>query len=374
MSHDFAPNDPIWQTLADIDAETSNNFRTLVEAANLDPATDLRDVSLVGLCLAKQDLSGFDFSGTDLRGTSLRRASSAAGLKISKSTILDPADRKWLRRQLGLGVTKPLIFISYAHADEQMRASIPNLTQFEQLEEELAALRAKPEAADQARIGELDAEIGRLKELTARGEEFQWLSFVMDFLRPAARSGEFAMWVDRQMPGGTKWDKEIERALRACDIFILLVSRHSMASDHVVKKEIAFIRRRQAKGEDVHFYPLVLTPTPKIALDKVRDKNLRPRNGKPLSSYSLAERYGHMSEIADEIAEVAAEIASRKRSAPALPPLPPSQSPTPTASRAPRALAGSLVSEVSVALHGAGSKASAGEFVLEFLRRIRRLR
>ncbi len=41
----------------------------------------------------------------------------------------------------------------------------PNLAEVERLEEELAALRAKPstEAADQARIGELDAEISRLK-------------------------------------------------------------------------------------------------------------------------------------------------------------------------------------------------------------------
>jgi hypothetical protein len=60
---------------------------------------------------------------------------------------------------------KPIIFISYAHADEP----------------------EKP-----------------------RGEEVQWLTFVMRFLRPAVKSGAFTMWVDRQMPGGTEWDEEIE--------------------------------------------------------------------------------------------------------------------------------------------------------------------
>jgi len=74
-----------------------------------------------------------------------------------------------------------------------------------------------------------------------------------------------------------------------------------MASDYIVDKEIAIIRERQAKGEDVHFYPLLLTPTPKIALDKVRDKNLRPRDGKPFSGYSINERYQHMSDAADEM-------------------------------------------------------------------------
>ena len=148
------------------------------------------------------------------------------------------------------------------------------------------------------------------------------------YLRPAIKQGAVDLWIDRLMPGGADWEREIEQKLRACDIFILLVSRHSLSSDYVVDKEIAIIRERQAKGEAVHFYPLVLTPTPKIALDLVRDKNLRPRDGKPFSDYSLNERYRHMSEAADEIAEIAEEIAER-RSRPALAPSPPSAETSP---------------------------------------------
>src|SRR5271166_4363647 len=123
---------------------------------------------------------------------------------------------------------KPLIVISYAHADEP--------------------------------------------EKPAEGE-IKWLSFVTGYLRPAIKRGAVDLWLDRLMPGGADVDPEIERKLRACDIFILLVSPHSLSSDYVVDKEIAIIRERQAKGEAVRFYPLVLTPTPKIALDLVRDKN-----------------------------------------------------------------------------------------------------
>jgi hypothetical protein len=79
------------------------------------------------------------------------------------------------------------------------------------------------------------------------------------------------------MRGGDAWNPEIERRLRECDIFILLVSPNSLSSDYVVGKEIAVIReRRRANREDVHVYPLVLTPTPEAALDLVRDFNLRP--------------------------------------------------------------------------------------------------
>jgi hypothetical protein len=167
--------------------------------------------------------------------------------------------------------TKPVIFISYAHADEPERP---------------------------------------------RDGEVKWLSFVQRFLQPAVKGGIFDLWVDRQMEGSADWDPEIEKKLRACDIFILLVSACSMASDYIIDKEIAIIRERQAKGDDVHFYPLLLTPTPKAGLDRVRDKNLRPRDAKPFSGYSARHRQQHMSDAADEIAAIAEQITKRKQATP----------------------------------------------------------
>ena len=167
---------------------------------------------------------------------------------------------------------KPIIFLSYAHLDEP----------------------EKP-----------------------RGEEIQWLTFVMKFLRPAVKSGEFRIWVDRQMQGGTKWDKEIEGHLLACNIFVLLVSANSMGSDYIIDKELEIARRRQTVGE-LHVYPLLIEPTPKAGLERVRDFNLRPRDAKPLQSYSLAERNQHMSDAADEIADIANTIAEQKGAAAAM--------------------------------------------------------
>jgi hypothetical protein len=90
------------------------------------------------------------------------------------------------------------------------------------------------------------------------------------------------------------------------------VSHNSLSSDYVVDKEIPIIRARQANGERVHFYPLVLTPTPSIALDRVRDKNLRPRDGKPLSSYREYDRWEKMNEVADEIVRLAKDMHASK--------------------------------------------------------------
>ncbi len=175
--------------------------------------------------------------------------------------------------------TKPSIFISYAHEDE-------------------------PE--------------------TLSGNSVKWLTFVTGYLEPAVTQDMADLWVDNLMRGGDDWDREIKQTLEACDVFILLVSRHSLASKYILKTEIETIKQRQQNKEDVRCYPLLLTTTPKYALDPVRDWNIRPKNLKPFSDYPQSERERHMSDAADEIIEIAAEIARRKaRQPPAPPPLPP---------------------------------------------------
>jgi tetratricopeptide (TPR) repeat protein len=184
---------------------------------------------------------------------------------------------------------KPVIFVSYAHLDEP--------------------------------------------EKPVEGEA-RWLSFVTGHLRPAVKHGAVDIWVDTLMRGGDDWNPEIERKLRECDVFVLLVSRYSTSADYIVDKEIAIVRDRQKNREDVRFYPLLLTPTADAGLAIVRDKNLRPRGGRAFSSYLPHDRDQHMADAANEIAEIALEIAAHKiaaapRSQPA-----PSQ-PTPTPSLAP---------------------------------------
>jgi TIR domain len=80
-------------------------------------------------------------------------------------------------------------------------------------------------------------------------EEVKWLSFLTRCLGPAIKESAVDLWIDRLMPRGAYWEREIEQKLRACDIFILLVSRRSLSSGYVVDQEIAIIRVRQVSGE-----------------------------------------------------------------------------------------------------------------------------
>ena len=169
--------------------------------------------------------------------------------------------------------TRPLIFISYAHKDE------PDL----------------PE----------DPAAGKIR----------WLSFVMEFLQPGVEGRRYEVWIDEVMPIGADWNPEIEAKLRACDIFILLVSTRSTGSDYVRNKELPIIRERQKSDEAVHFCPLLIDWTPDPGLELVKDKNIRPPNGQPLSSLSPSERSRQMTQVANEIAGLAKAIEEKKTAA-----------------------------------------------------------
>jgi tetratricopeptide (TPR) repeat protein len=142
--------------------------------------------------------------------------------------------------------------------------------------------------------------------------EVAWLTFVQSFLAPVVKAGIFELWTDERLHGGDEIDPAIARKLAECDIFVLLVSRHSLASAYVVDKEITTIKKRQQDGQDVRLFPIVLSPFPKAALGQVEGRLLRPKDGDPLSLMSKDEREVAMATIADEIAEVAQEAAARK--------------------------------------------------------------
>jgi len=152
--------------------------------------------------------------------------------------------------------SKPVIFISYSHKDEPERA---------------------PEG------------------------DIHWLTEILSYLASAA-NGVIQLWSDEDMAGGADWEREIKAKLANCDICILFVSRHSLASKYVIDVEIETILERQRNGDDVQIYPIALSPIPQTALPaSLAALNIRPGLDKPLSGFSRHERGVAISKIADEI-------------------------------------------------------------------------
>jgi hypothetical protein len=151
---------------------------------------------------------------------------------------------------------KPIIFISYSHKDE-------------------------PESTPEGDV--------------------HWLREILSYLAPAA-NGTFQLWSDEEMAGGSDWEREIKAKLATCDICILLLSRHSLASRYVIEVEIETILTRQRQGHRVEIYPIVLSPFPHTAAPaSLLALNLRPRLEKPLSGFSRHGRGLQLSKIVDEI-------------------------------------------------------------------------
>jgi tetratricopeptide (TPR) repeat protein len=162
--------------------------------------------------------------------------------------------------------TKPVIFISYSHKDE----------------------------ADKPADGE------------------QWLTYVQSHLQPAVKGDIFDLWTDHDIDGGADWRAAIDKKLNDCDIFILLVSRHSVSSDFICGVEVDLMLARRRKG-DLAAYPIVLSPFAKSTVPWLMEMNLMPREGKPLSTFGSADRDSAMVEIVEEIAAKAKEIAEKKK-------------------------------------------------------------
>jgi hypothetical protein len=134
--------------------------------------------------------------------------------------------------------------------------------------------------------------------------EIHWLGDILSYVAPAV-NGTYELWTDEDIAGGADWESKIKEKLAACDICILLVSRHSLASKYVIEVEIDTILKRRQQGHAVQLYPIVLSPFPQAAAPaSLLALNLRPRLDKPLSGFSRHDRGAAISKITDEIVDI----------------------------------------------------------------------
>jgi tetratricopeptide (TPR) repeat protein len=86
-----------------------------------------------------------------------------------------------------------------------------------------------------------------------------YLDRLQKHLRPHVRSGALPVWVDTQLKAGDEWKKEIEAALDAAQVAILLVSVSFLASDFVAEEELPRLLTA-AEERGVVIVPVILTP------------------------------------------------------------------------------------------------------------------
>lgn len=66
-------------------------------------------------------------------------------------------------------------------------------------------------------------------------------------LKKSFEQAKYKVFVDRQIQVGTKWAEEIERQIKKADVFVVLISQASMASD-MVRQEVLWAHKEQQRN------------------------------------------------------------------------------------------------------------------------------
>ena len=113
--------------------------------------------------------------------------------------------------------------------------------------------------------------------------DIEFLNELKTFLSPLIRNKSIATWYDGEIIPGEVWEDKIKQALHTAEIFLLLVSANSLASDYFYDKEVRNALERHQKGESV-VVPVILKPcgwkeTPLATLQAL------PQNGKSVTTW-----------------------------------------------------------------------------------------
>ncbi len=143
--------------------------------------------------------------------------------------------------------------------------------------------------------------------------------------------GTVTVWDDNALQIGDDWKGDINSAIDACRVFILLVTCHSLGSRFIREVEVPRVLPRwQAK--QVRFCPIVVKPCHLDGYWWLDAVNRRPKEGKALSELPDLARDREMAEIVGDIVKSLSAPAVKidvLASAPNIPDLTPPKSPVP---------------------------------------------
>jgi phage host-nuclease inhibitor protein Gam len=111
------------------------------------------------------------------------------------------------------------------------------------------------------------------------------------------------MWDDRRIGAGEDWYQEIQKAIDAASVAILLVSADFLTSQFILGKEVPRIIERREK-EGLRIFPVIVRPCAWKQVKWLAQMNLRPKDGKPISGGTDFQIDADMAAIAEEIAGI----------------------------------------------------------------------
>lgn len=107
-------------------------------------------------------------------------------------------------------------------------------------------------------------------------------------------------WDDRRIGGGDDWLPEIEKAIDACDVALLLISANFLTSKFILGQEIpALLQRREQQG--IRVTPVILSACQWTRVPWLKTIQARPKDGKALSGMGEHDAETALSILTGEI-------------------------------------------------------------------------
>ncbi len=136
-----------------------------------------------------------------------------------------------------------------------------------------------------------------------------WKDRLVTHLNVLGMAGLLEVWEDRQIKAGDHWYAEIETAIAAADVAILLITKDFLTSPFVLEKEVpALLKRRNEQG--LRVIPLVVAPCAWERIPWLGPIQARPKDGRPISGGDDHRIDQDLADLAEEIHDLLRKIAT----------------------------------------------------------------
>jgi tetratricopeptide (TPR) repeat protein len=127
-----------------------------------------------------------------------------------------------------------------------------------------------------------------------------WKNRLLTHLRISEKEGLLELWDDRRIAAGTEWRAEIEKAIDAAAIGILLISADFLASDFIHDEEIPRMLEQRSKN-GMRLFPVIVRACDRQVVPWLDSLQILPIGARPLAGFGGNRRDEEMATIAREV-------------------------------------------------------------------------
>lgn len=134
----------------------------------------------------------------------------------------------------------------------------------------------------------------------------RWLDRLLRQLRPLVREGYIQVFSDKNIKTGADWRNEIQTALDAASIAVLLISADFLASDFIIDQELPRLLAGAASRGTI-IMPVIVAPSLFETMSSLSRFQATNPPSRPLSAMRASERDTVLADLAREIHRIVSQ-------------------------------------------------------------------